>query len=291
MGERGNHGSLGERSMASNHIYARVRHSAQKDLEAALRLLHASARESFGEGSVHAVRKHVKRVRSLLRIVPRTNGRHRLKRVKSCLREVSNALADLRDAQVLLRAVDGFRADVGISRTTRLKLRALVRTRLRAAVGKHRPADLRRWLAKRLKKASRLLRGWSPTESAEAFRQECRRLYERGRAAMELAVQRPADDDALHQWRKRVKDLLHVYELTLSARHSATRVILSRIRALTQVLGRDHDLAMLQAAVTSNLAHALSTGEPRTIHRVVSTKRRRLQRRAFELGARVYKDP
>jgi CHAD domain len=290
MGERGNHGSLGERSMASNHIYARVRHSAQKDLEAALRLLHASARESFGEGSVHAVRKHVKRVRSLLRIVPPTNGRHRLKRVRRRLREVNHALADLRDAQVLLRAIDSFRADVGISRTTRLKLRALVRTRLRAAAGEHRPADLRPWLVKRLKKASRLLRGWSPTESAEAFRQECRRLYERGRAAMELAVQRPADDDALHEWRKRVKDLLHVYELTLS-RRSTSLFILARIRALTQVLGRDHDLAMLQAAVTSNLAHALSTGEPRRIHRVVSTKRRRLQRRASELGARVYKDP
>lgn len=232
MGERGNHGSLGERSMASNHIYARVRHSAQKDLEAALRLLHASARESFGEGPVHAVRRHVKRVRSLLRMVPRTNGRHRLKRVKRCLREVSNALADLRDAQVLLRAVDSFRADEGISRTTRLKLRALMRARLRAAAGEHRRVELRRWLAKGLKKASRLLRGWSPTGGAQAFRQECRRLYERGRAAMELAVQKPADDDALHEWRRRVKDLLHVYELTSSARRSTTRVILSRIRAL-----------------------------------------------------------
>jgi hypothetical protein len=277
--------------MASNHIYARVRRSAQKDLEAALRLLHASASESFGEGSVHAVRRHVKRVRSLLRIVPRINGHHRLKRVKRCLRQVSNALADLRDAQVLLRAVDSFRADVGISSATRLKLRALMRARLRAAGGEDRRIDLRRWLAKRLKQASRLLRGWSPTGSAQAFQQECRRLYQRGRAAMELAVQKPADDDALHEWRRRAKDLLHVYELTLSARHSTSRVILSRIRALTQVLGWDHDLAMLQVALTSDLTHAFSTGERRRIHRIVSTRRRRLQRQAAGLGARIYRDP
>ena len=68
--------------------------------------------------------------------------------------------------------------------------------------------------------------------------------YDRGRRAMEEVIA-TATDAALHEWRKRTKDLRYAMELLQCASPAVGKSLVKRADELTDLLGNDHDLAVL----------------------------------------------
>jgi hypothetical protein len=125
-------------------------------------------------------------------------------------------------------------------------------------------------------------------------RKDVDRIYKKGRSAFEEAC-KSGTDERLHEWRKRVKYLLHQIEWVreFGLRHLAE----PRRQAdrLAETLGDDHDLAVLKtkirgfaAAGKLRLSHAAPRGSPGALEKHLAQRRSALQRKARRLGSTLF---
>jgi CHAD domain len=122
----------------------------------------------------------------------------------------------------------------------------------------------------------------------DLYRKGCRRL--RG-------ARRRGDVDAMHAWRKRVKDLRYVAE-TLdrggAARETKSGRRLRRVARgadrVGEMLGEEHDLALLARAVRKRPEHFAGRRRTRkALLKAIERRRKRLRRRALREGERLYR--
>jgi CHAD domain-containing protein len=103
---------------------------------------------------------------------------------------------------------------------------------------------------------------------------------------MRVAQKTPADEH-LHEWRKRTKDLRNQLELLESLWPIQMRSPAAVARKVTDLLGDDHDLAVLLAIIESS-----GTDVPADVvfalRNAVNRRRGELQGAAKSLGSRLY---
>jgi CHAD domain-containing protein len=108
-----------------------------------------------------------------------------------------------------------------------------------------------------------------------------RRIYRQGRRRMREAENDPSTA-ALHEWRKRVKDLWYQLRLLRETWPAVMGPESDEAHALSEKLGDDHDLAVLwNFAVDRNLASE-------RLRKALDSRRAELQREAFATGRRLY---
>jgi hypothetical protein len=91
--------------------------------------------------------------------------------------------------------------------------------------------------------------------------------------------------ESLHEWRKRVKDLWYDHTLLRQLWPPVLTAVGDQAHELSDLLGDDHDLAMLAAWVRE---HVPATGPE--FFETVERRREELQGQAFALGALLYAD-
>jgi CHAD domain-containing protein len=251
-----------------------------------------------GAHTVHETRKALKRLRALLVLLRAELGPKRYAREKAALRDCGRRLAGARDAEVMLGTLDSLvRRDP--SHFTRSAAVGTLRAQLlaeRHTAATHAIDDPR-------------VRGEAIVElqavRARAARWELRErgfkllapgvedIYARGRRRMRVARRRQSVE-ALHAWRKRVKDLRYTAE-TLDRggkRYKPVRRVARRADRLGEILGEEHDLALLEARVRER--SRLFAGERKTRKRLlaqIASRRRKLRKRALREGERLYARP
>lgn len=217
-----------------------LRDAAAGQLDDAIRQL-LIAGPDHPEG-VHDVRKHLKKLRAMLRLLRPGLG-DRYPAQNAALRDAARLLSAGRDDEVLLQTFErltaslapeaqaGFapvRARLEARRAAALNVPARDRLRALIALVRMRPA-VRRWPA-----ADReaLFRGW-------------KRGFKRARKSWREAEQ---DGGSLqvHEWRKRIK--VHWYQTRLLQPYARERLGRRRekLRRLAEMLGEFHDLAVLR---------------------------------------------
>jgi CHAD domain-containing protein len=226
---------------------------------------------------VHAVRRATKRARTLARVlkpVLDSSG----EALSGALRAAAKALAGARDAKVV--------ADTARDLSERAEdeaARAVLADVADRVAGHAAPApDLARAMAD-LDAAAAILRA-VPAVGEGADRAVAGRiatLYRRARREFGAARAAPGTD-ALHDWRKGVKDRLHIAKLAKRTWPERAAPRPARLAKLADVLGRDHDLAMLAAAIPRAGA---GTGKARAL---VRARRERLTAKALDLGATLF---
>jgi CHAD domain-containing protein len=116
-----------------------------------------------------------------------------------------------------------------------------------------------------------------------------RRIYRQGRRRYARALHaKPRDTRALHQWRKRVKDLRY------AAQVFDLKELSKRADALQERLGEEHDLALLAARVSAPGSPLAGGGRRRkrtrkAVLKLIARRRARLRKRALREGRRLYK--
>jgi hypothetical protein len=107
---------------------------------------------------------------------------------------------------------------------------------------------------------------------------------------MRAAAQDPTTA-ALHEWRKRVKDLWYHERLVVELWAPVLTAHAQETRRLSELLGDEHDLAVLAELL---VAHPALRGDPTAgaeqLPGVIEARRAELRDDAFALGARVYAD-
>jgi CHAD domain-containing protein len=234
---------------------------------------------SSPEEAVHNARKDLKKLRALLRLARGELGTSVYQRENACFRDAAAGLSGVRDADVMLVTLDKLELDEPVSGPVRQALEA---HRLSTGGGAREQAAAE--AIEMLGEARARIVDWPlENDSFDALEPGLRRMYRRGRREFR-AMQKSPSVEGLHEWRKRTKELWYDHELLGALWKPVMKAVGDEAHALSDLLGDDHDLAVLL-----DWAHEHSDPAPELVE-AVEERRRDLQQQAFELGARLYAD-
>ncbi len=259
-----------------------------------------------GEDTVHEIRKAIKRLRALLALMRGELGPKRYARENTALRDCARRLACARDAEVMLDTLDAILE----RHPSRLALSAAVAA-LRAQLLAEREAagalavrdpSVRGEVLGELHTVRARVERWELHERPlKLLAPGLERIYRRGRLGLGVAFPRgkrgrragaAERTEALHAWRKRVKELRYAAETLDRGGKSSkrTRRLARRADRLGELLGEEHDLALLEGRVRERSRQF--AGERRTrkqLLKLIARRRGSLRKRALREGERLYR--
>ena len=271
----------------ADDVPSSVRACAREQLADAVAQLEGAAKDPVT--AVHEARKDLKKTRALLRLVRPALGRRAYRAENDALRDAGLALSGARDADVLVETVEQLAAHAA-GRLPADLFEAL-RDALAAEAGARPAADSPLpAVIEQLRAAMLRVERW-PLEQADwdTVLAGLTRASARGRTAFAVAQATP-DPDLLHAWRKRAKDLWYHQRLLAPAWPDVIGAQAEAAHRLTELLGDDHDLAVLAA----RLADDAPPLDPRVdaqrgeLRALVAHRSDELRADAVRLGHRVY---
>jgi CHAD domain-containing protein len=244
--------------------------AAEEQLDAALaglggRLTEARAQDE----AVHEVRKRLKEVRALVRLVREGLGERVFDAVNGALRDAGRPLSEVRDAMAVIDALAKLMGRFGAVHEELVKRRGEVRRRV---IEEDKALEKARLAIAEVRKGCA---GWKIDGGWETVAAGMERAYRKGRRAMRKAVD-GEDDEKWHEWRKRVKDLRYQLEMLEPLWPKVMKAMAKEAHALTDLLGEDHDLAVLAGLDAKGLKEA------------IAERREALRKEARGLGARLF---
>jgi CHAD domain-containing protein len=290
-----------------------------EQLDLAVTLLESYSGGTGEEHTVHETRKALKRLRALLVLLRAELGSKRYARENTALRDCGRRLAGARDAEVMLGTLDSLvrRDPSRFKRSTAVRtLRAqLLAERDTAAAHAIQDPRVRGEVIVELRAVRARAARWELRERGfQLFAPGLEDIYTRGRRRMRVARHRAAAErpgkgsrrgkhsrragvsvEALHVWRKHVKELRYATE-TLDRggkSYKPVRRVARRADRLGEMLGEEHDLALLEARVRER-SRQFFAGERKTRKRLlalIASRRRKLRKRALREGERLYQRP
>ena len=268
-----------------------TRRIARRQVKSALQKL---ARKTTSDRAVHSARKELKKARATLRLLRDALGRSTYKKENTALRDAARPLSEVRDGRVLLDALNSLVEYYGAPAA------ALPLANFKRALSRRRTQLRHKILEERgpLRTARKALRdirsrsekwhvgrhGWSVLGAG------LKRTYVTGRSAFAQAMATPTDEH-LHEWRKQTKYFANQLEMLLPLDRKHLDESHRHATQLADCLGDDHDLAIVTAQISKHAEgehpEAHHAGARRLI-RTVKGRRKKLQRRAMQLGHRLY---
>ncbi len=235
------------------------------------------------DDTVHNVRKRLKRVRAILCGVRGDLGKSRYQRENGRLREVGRQLAGVRNAKVLVATFAAIREKTG----NHLAAELIAQIEQRLVVERRRARDDLAAHAQVLESARREIhktragvKRWPiKRRKMSALRDGLKESFNSATRAIETAEREPTIEN-LHEWRKRAKCLFHQLELVAGLAGSELQMLLGRLNDLTQLLGADHDLAILRNEVVACTAEQPVRGSESLVQ-LIDHDRAALQRDFF----------
>jgi CHAD domain-containing protein len=259
--------------------------------EAMLRIVYddlvAAQRELRGRGGrddrLHRVRQLLNRARSLLRVLTPAAG-DRARTARHSLTEAARLLAGARDADVAAAsardlAAETVNEDIGLDR--------VVAARDREAAKAHREktpiGDISHRLAAVIADVSTFEADF---DGADLLEQAVLKAYKNGRRSMCRARNSLATPH-LHEWRKQAKHLWHLAQVGRKRLPKRVAKLSADLNRLSDVLGLDHDHAVLAERLALSPTADLSLMRQLAL---IAKARRGFEAEAFGLGAQIYID-
>jgi len=115
------------------------------------------------------------------------------------------------------------------------------------------------------------------------------RVYRQGRDAMDAALA-DGSDDAMHEWRKRAKDLRYQLEMLEPLWCTVMKATADEAHELGNQLGDDHDLAVLTDLISGDgdLHDACPKADRQALQGLVARRQESLRAHAKRIGRRIY---
>jgi CHAD domain-containing protein len=235
--------------------------------------------DSTAEEAVHEARKDLKKLRALLGLARGELGESSFARENTWFRDAGRELAAARDSDVMLDTLKALDIPAELGWDLR---KAIEAHRARNGDGGRRAAVA--GAVAMLREARGRVDDWPlERDSFGALRDGLERTYRRGRRDFK-AVRANPTVEALHEWRKRVKELWYHHNLLRSLWPPVLGAVGDEAHELAERLGDDHDLAVLAAWIREHTDADLEFFE------AVDRRRAQLQAEAITLGARLYAD-
>jgi CHAD domain-containing protein len=240
--------------------------------------------------AVHEVRKRGKKVRALLRLV-RVNAPELYDHENAAFRDATRRVAADRDAAVTLETYDELLerfVDAAASGGLAPVREALVERR-DAVLGEEledRLEEIRADLGAALER----IETWEiDGEGFEVVAGGLAKTYGRARDRMEDAYDQQTSE-AFHEWRKRVKYHRYHMKLLQDVWPAVIKTRREQLHELSDLLGDDHDLAVLRQDLTAEPDRYGGEHAVATVCALLDRRRAELQEDARRLGQRCFSE-
>ncbi|MEM1349701.1 MAG: CHAD domain-containing protein [Myxococcota bacterium] len=201
------------------------------------------------EAAIHEWRKSIRRARALMRMVEPALGRRTRRRLDRQLRALVRATSSLRDGDVLRGTAEALLPPGTLPDDAHDALyQALDDTRA-AQTGPSSPEGVLRGLAGAAKRVFECVHKELPRVTKRDVRRGVEATYKSAREALR-ETRRAGDDDTVHTWRKRVKELRYQLEALPGDRANRLEKDFGR---LAEELGRVTDQMVLIGFVGSEI--------------------------------------
>ena len=277
------------RLQQSGSVPEGVRRMAAGQLDKALE--HLGCQDGERDKHIHEVRKATKRLRALVRLVRRDLGDEVYALENQCYRGAGQRLSGLRDATVLVetldRLVESLGKDVPKSRFARVRVWLVERRDQVYGQADSINRAVQEVIAE-LAPARERLEDWNlQRQGWGGIRVGLQRIYARGRRDFAAAYALPSDE-AFHDWRKQAKYLWYHTQILENIWPSVMQAQAEELDQLGELLGQDHDLAVLRTTVLAEFPRAGTTATLRSLERRIGEVRARKQARARLQAERIY---
>lgn len=265
-----------------------LRRIVRAELEEA-RAAAIDSRLPLGE-RVHEVRTAMKKVRALNRLV-RSALAKSARRADRRLRRIAHSVSELRDAGVVLKT---FNRTAASGRRPARPVLAGIGTRLTLNLRAQAQAFERNQRARRLRsdlaRERRKVDDWMPTaDHWRAIDEGLTDGYRRARKAMAAAYRTGTGAD-FHAWRRTVKTHRHQIAALEAIAPRRMKARLDELDRLGDLLGEEHDLTVLEAAIAAELSEIADPEPVEQLLRRIAVRRRTLRRRAQPLGGLLFEE-
>jgi CHAD domain-containing protein len=241
--------------------------------------------------AIHSARKSLKKERALLRLVREAVYPDVYRDENAIFRDAGRRLSGTRDAQVALQTLDKLREQYAgqLPAATFDALQAALQLRTPRTGPGSAVRAVAAAVATDLEAARGRLLRWTGHEITwKQMERGLDRTYKSGRKNLAEAEADPGDE-ALHEWRKRAKDLWYHQRVLHPLWPALMEAQADQLDELGELLGDDQDLANLrrslstEASLTSAVADDLDP-----LVELIDRRRAQLREHALVLGRRVY---
>jgi CHAD domain-containing protein len=268
-----------------------VRRIARGQIDLALERLDGAGAGDLDE-AIHEARKALKRLRALVRLARDELGDEVYRRENDTFRDAGRALSGVRDVQVMADALGELarRHEDELPDGAFAGLHDALAAEAQAAHERiEEDAAVRDDVVGTLRATRARVDTW-PVPAGASLRVLApgfERIYRRGRRAQRAAA-KDGSTEALHELRKRAKDLWYAGRVLRPAAPKPMRKLSRGAHRLSDVVGEDHDLAVLLDGARAR-PHTLQPGELEQLEALVARRRATLQEDALARGARLYR--
>ncbi len=245
------------------------------------------ALDAVDDADPHTVRKQCKKLRAVVRMVrPAVGDDYRA--ANEAFRDAGRLLAGTRDAEALVEVLDDLVSAVPDAMVVDVSpvSAALVAAhdgatdRLRAD-----PEPLRRAGAL-IEQGWDVVRAWELDDDFSVLAGGITKTYGRAVEGFRTCLDE-ATTDALHEWRKRAKYHRYHLEMLENVAPELVEPWADRLHDLSDLLGDDHDLAVLASTIAADPDRYGGGEVVDTVRILIDGRRPDLQARAIGLGARL----
>jgi len=264
-----------------------IRHIAVELIDDAITCA-AGKRKDVHE-TVHSLRKSCKKLRGLVRLVRPVFDDYQAE--NTAFRDAGQGLSFLRDAGVLIETYDSLLESYRdqIERSKFAPIRRRLTLLQKEVAGRDDIPDLINKFSRSLAKAHKRARRWRIAgDGFEAVAPGLSKSYKRAQRAMDAAAKEPIPE-AVHEWRKRVKDHWYHARLLCPIWPKPMKVYSEVADQLGDMLGKHHDLEVFRQRLAKNELGDASDCE--VLVGLVRRRQKALEEEAFSVGARLLAEP
>jgi CHAD domain-containing protein len=269
-----------------------IRRIARNQMDNALEQLTREHKNSRDE-AVHETRISFKKIRALLRLVRPVIGRATYRAENTCFRDTARPLTEVRDARILIETLDNLTEHFKehIAGRTFADVRKGLQANLRAV--RKRVLDEQNAfavVAKEVRKARAQIKDWTDVpnkwwavgEGLEDVHRQARQAFTDAGADPTVAK--------LHEWRKQAKYLRYQLEIIRPLWPERMEELASEADRMGDLLGDDHDLAVLRQMLTDDPERFGDKGDREVLLALIDRRRAELTQEALLLGERFFQD-
>ena len=229
----------------------------------------------------------------MLRLVRPAIGNAPYRAENICFRDVARPLTEVRDAKILVETLDGLiehfkehvkdRSFDDVRKALQANLRAVRKRVLEEQDAFGVTAEVLRQARGRVKDWADVPNRWL------ALGRGLQDVDRRARAAFEDAAADPTVEK-LHEWRKQAKYLRYQLEILRPLWPERMEELAGEADRMGELLGDDHDLAVLRQTITDDAAGPGDEGDREALLALIDRRRSELQQEARLLGGRFFVD-
>jgi CHAD domain-containing protein len=234
--------------------------------------------------SIHETRKCIKRLRALLRLVRAAIGEKPYQHENRELQQIGHLLSPARDSEVMRQTLA--KLEIRLSGNRRI-----IADRLREHLDQTAPRESGEIHGKVLSSLGRAKRRFAQIKvqngGFDVLEAGLHATYRKGRRAL-VQVQTEPDDEAFHDLRKSVQQHWRQMLLVSRAWPDMCRSRASAARDIAQILGEEHDHAVLAAYADTQRNNGLASEEIDIIHQDCRARQLELRNLALPMARRLF---